>query len=197
MQKQIIHVIRLQILETVLKHLLSLLERVLLGTEIAQLGSNEILVTRVTTGLQGLAQRLLTASTAIGWRCIEIVHSMVKGILTETIDFLLVQFILLRILLSASATTLDSRQAHPSVSQDTHLLPCLGIGSVRHHAGGHWCGVMPCSIQSFILTACLHSTSCQHTGSSHGTAGLQKLSSVYILAHIGIFYASTMCQISR
>ena len=169
-QEQIVYIVRLHILQAVLEDLLSCLEAVLLGTEVRQLRSYEVLVPAVAALLQGDAQRLLALSPAVGWRRIEVVYTMIQCILTEAVHLFLVYHILVIYFLG--------RQAHPAVTQNTYFLLCLRVHPVGHLIRRNRTCMMPHIIYLSVTLGISCTTTCQSRSSSHSTRNLQEISSV-------------------
>ena len=182
-QQQVVNVIRLQILQTVLKHLLTGLQAVLLRTEVGQLGGQEILVPAVAALLQGDTQGGFALAPAVGWRCVKVVDTVIQGILAQAVALFLVYGIAVYILLRTGAGVLDGRQSHPSVSQDAYLLIGLRVHPVGHLVRRNLTRMVSHIIYLSVAVGTSGTTTCQSRSCCHSTRHLQEISSV-ILFHI-------------
>jgi hypothetical protein len=87
--------------------------RLLFGSEVRELSCYEIALTVVATRLESCAERSLTLTTHIRRTGIKIVYSMIKGILTQPIDLLLINLLLWRIALVLGRLNRKHRHAGP------------------------------------------------------------------------------------
>ncbi len=145
-QQQIVDIVGLQVLQAVLEYLAALLEAVLLGAEVGELRSYIVRVSRASALLQGDAQRFLALSAAVGWRRVEVVHTVLQGVVRQSVHLLLVD----NLIVWAVAHPLG-RQSHPSVAQYAHLVARLGIRAIGHLVGWNGVRMVPHRIQVDIL----------------------------------------------
>ena len=121
MEKIIVNVIHLKVLHGVSIHLYRALE--VRYTRIRHLGSNEILVTRMTT--EGNAHDLFRLALQIYRSRIEEIHTMLNGIIHQFVYLFLVDDIL-------SILIFLHRPAHTSVSEKGNLVASIRIDTVGH-----------------------------------------------------------------
>ena len=129
-EQVVVDVVDLEVLERVVKHLHRVVEVEVL--EVAHLGGH-IVVAALVLG-QGLAQGGLALALAVGWRGVEVVHTVLDGIVHLLLHHLLVDDA--GATLTLARVRVEGGQAHHAVAQQRHLLARLGIGAVGHFALG-------------------------------------------------------------
>lgn len=128
MEQQIIDIIRLQVAERVVKHLLACLACLCLGSEVGELGGDEEGFAWSSRSLQGSTCSLLGETLAIGRARVVIVYAMVHGILDEMIDLLLIEIIAVGTGLALG----NLRKAHHTITEERNTVSRVGIGAIGH-----------------------------------------------------------------
>ena len=112
MQQIIVDIVYLQALHRVVIHLNGRFERPCGGVEIRQFGSHDVFLAWMT--VKSDACRRLGVALTIGWRGVEIVHSMLDGIVYEAVHLLLVD----GVLALARRVARHGGQTHHAIAQE-------------------------------------------------------------------------------
>ena len=142
-QQVVVDVVYLQLFHRVVVHLDGAGAGLGLRTEVGELGGHEVAAARMA--VQGDAGATLGETAGVGGGGVEIVHTVLDGIVHLLVDHLLVVFFLAGYL----------GQTHHAVAQERHFLLGLGVHTVGHlaHRGLHLLLVFGLSRRLGLLAA--------------------------------------------
>ena len=131
MEQHIIEIIDLQLLERIVIHRDRGFAAPCVGREVRKLGGDIIFVARIAA--EGDPHSMFRTSFAIGGRGVEVVHTVLDGIVSQPVDHLLVDFVIA----VSCAVFGNGRQAHVSITEDGNFVFCGRRRAVCHPVRGN------------------------------------------------------------